>query len=244
MIGSGKEKAHSGKKAEKIPTAPEKTRAAGQGSGSGTGKTDGQGEPAPTGLAPKKSCETIPPGTGRWGLSGGSTPAVIAIVVILLVMGAILIGSGILTIPCQNFVQTAAVTEVTPATTTTIPVNASTAAAGETTAQAIVMVPGPTQTLPAHLNIVLQEERDPRTRVVSVEYMGGKGQSAVREIAVRLTRSDGEVLTGSFKPIQVGSRLELQGTEQADRVEVTVRYYSGKEYTVIDRVFEYKVRTA
>ena len=105
-------------------------------------------------------------------------------------------------------------------------------------------MPGPTQTLPAHLDIVLQTERDPRTRMISVEYMGGKGQYGVREIFVRLTRSDGEVLTGSFKPIQIGSRIELQGTELVDRLEVIVRYNSGEEYTAIDRVFEYKVRSA
>ncbi len=80
--------------------------------------------------------------------------------------------------------------------------------------------------------------------MISVEYMGGKGQYGVREIFVRVTRSDGEVLTGSFKPIQIGSRIELQGTGQADRLEVVTRHYSGEEYTVIDRVFEYKVRTA
>lgn len=266
MIGSGKEKTLHGKKAKKAPAVQEKSPAIHEGTRSDADKPDlpgasdpATGEKAPEpGVAtsqegsrkpvkkipPPKTRDTIPPGSGRWGIPAGRTPRLIAVVVILMVAGTILIGSGLLTLPRDTSVETASV----PATTTAVPaptsVTAATPAAMETAAPGTGLVPGPTQTLPAHLNIVLQEERDPRTKMISVEYMGGKGQSGVRDIFVRLTRSDGEVLTGSFKPIQVGSRIELQGTEQTDRLEVIVRYYSGEEYTVLDRIFEYKVRTA
>lgn len=270
MIGKGKEIVSKGKKSGKIPTVPEHSPAASEKNDSVEGKPDDPGEPSPTTMGgepakipaegaapdepakpvkpvpPQKSRDTIPSGKGRWGLPAGRTPAVIAVVILLLVAGTALIGSGLLTLPRQSSPVTTSVTVATTATPVPTPVNeiAAPTTVPETTAPGIVLDPGPTQTLPAHLNIVLQEERDPRTKMISVEYMGGKGQSGVREIFVRLTRSDGEVLTGSFKPIQVGSRLELQGTEQTDRLEVIVRYYSGEEYTVIDRVFEYKVRTA
>jgi RNA polymerase subunit RPABC4/transcription elongation factor Spt4 len=104
----------------------------------------------------------------------------------------------------------------------------------------INLEPGPTEIPPDNLLVYFQAERDPTTRIVSVQFMGGKGQAGVRDVLVRLTRSDGQVLTGTFKPLQVGSGVELQGTEKLDRVEVIVHYYSGDPYTVIDRAFEWK----
>jgi hypothetical protein len=104
----------------------------------------------------------------------------------------------------------------------------------------INLTPGPTQVPPDNLLVYFQAERDPITKIVSVLFMGGKGQAGVRDVFVRLTRSDGQVLTGSFKPIQVGSGVELPGTEKVDRVEVIVHYYTGDTYTVIDRTFAWK----
>ena len=194
---------------------------------------------------------TIPPGRAH-GIAArlGRGTRMIVVIIILILTGLVLIFSGFLSLPVVSsqphpsptVSSTPAVPEPTP--TPVMMETMLTPAVSVTPTGSVSLVPGPTQTLPAHLDIVLQTERDPRTRMVSVEYMGGKGQYGVREIFVRLTRSDGEVLTGSFKPIQIGSRIELQGTEQADRLEVVTRHYSGEEYTVIDRVFDYKVRTA
>jgi len=100
--------------------------------------------------------------------------------------------------------------------------------------------PGQTQVPPGKFFVYFQAERDPFTNIVSVLFMGGKGQVAVQDVVVRLTRSDGQVLTGTFKPLQAGSGVELQGTEKTDRVEVTVHYYTGDTYTVINQTFEYK----
>lgn len=205
-------------------------------------------EPRPAKKTPVPPAKTtIPPGRSH-GLAArlGQGTMMIAVILVLILAGAVLIFSGFLSLPVvssQPVVPPGVVPETTPSP---VPVAATTAMPAVSVAPTrnISLVPGPTQTLPAHLDIVLQTERDPRTRMISVEYMGGKGQYGVREIFVRLTRSDGEVLTGSFKPIQIGSRIELQGTEQADRLEVVTRHYSGEEYTVIDRVFEYTVRTA
>jgi RNA polymerase subunit RPABC4/transcription elongation factor Spt4 len=101
-------------------------------------------------------------------------------------------------------------------------------------------LPGPTQVPPGNLLVYLQVERDPFTNIVSVLFMGGKGQAGVQDVVVRRTRSDGLVITGTFKPLQTGSGVELQGTEKTDRVEVTVHYYTGDVYTVINQTFEYK----
>jgi hypothetical protein len=103
-------------------------------------------------------------------------------------------------------------------------------------------VPGPTWVPPESLQIWLQDERDPITHIVTVIFNGGKGQRGVREIQVRLTRSDGEVLTRTFKPVMTGEGVSLQGTKYTDHLEVVVSYNNGENYTIIDRVFEYKIR--
>ena len=107
-------------------------------------------------------------------------------------------------------------------------------------APVINLTPGPTQVPPDNLLVYFQAERNPTTRIVSVRFEGGKGQAGVRDVSVRLTRSDGQVLTGSFKPVQAGSGVDLPGTGKTDRVEVVVHYYTGDSYTVIDRIFEWK----
>jgi Double zinc ribbon len=107
-------------------------------------------------------------------------------------------------------------------------------------AQVINLTPGPTQVPPDNLLVYFQAERDPTSRIVSVRFTGGKGQAGVQDVFVRLTRSDGQVLTGSFRPLQVGSGVEFPGTGKVDRVEVIVHYYNGDSYTVIDRTFEWE----
>ena len=116
------------------------------------------------------------------------------------------------------------------------------AAAPVPTTEEVSLVPGPTDVPPDRFLVYFEATRDAFTHNVTVQYMGGKGQMAVRDVAVRLTRSDGKVFTGTFKPVQVGSGIDLPGTDKEDRVEVTVRYVTGEEYKVMDKVFEYKVQ--
>jgi hypothetical protein len=194
--------------------------------------------------------KTVPRPSGKRMFlpSGGDKKkgAVIAGVIILIVI-AILAFAGILHIPAgplpggDTVPQATAIETPTPVIpeTTSVPAAESTGIP-VTTAEAISLVPGPTQVPPDNFLVYFQVERDPLTRIVSVQYMGGKGQMGVQDVFVRLTRSDGQVLTGTFKPAQVGSGVELQGTEKADRVEVIVHYYTGDEYKVIDQAFEYK----
>jgi hypothetical protein len=201
-------------------------------------------EPAPSAV------KTVPGASGkRMFLPSGvdrKKGAVIAGVIILIAV-AVLAFAGVLHIPAgplsggDTVQQAAAMETPTPFIPETTPVPAvESPNIAETNAETISLVPGPTQVPPDNLLVYFQVERDPLTRIVSVQYMGGKGQMGVRDVFVRLTRSDGQVLTETFKPAQVGSGVELQGTEKEDRVEVIVHYFTGDEYKVIDQVFEYK----
>lgn len=166
---------------------------------------------------------------------------------------AILIGTAILLIVAGIFTVVAPalsrsadpVSVITPSAT--VPVTTPATLSSSLTPAPIMndsvsLVPGSVDRVPQYLQISLEVERDPRSHMVSVAFRGGKGQYGVRDILVRLTRSDGKVLTGTFKPVQTGSGIELQGTEKVDRVEVTARYYTGDEYKIVDQIFEYKIR--
>ncbi|MDD4137859.1 MAG: zinc ribbon domain-containing protein [Methanoregula sp.] len=183
----------------------------------------------------------IPSGIGR------RKSAVIAGVIIIIVIAA-LVFFGIVHIPVTlspggNTVQPA--TEMpTPEVTKAPPApDAAAAFVPVTTAEVISLIPGPTQVPPDNFLVYFEVQRDPISKNVTVQYKGGKGQMGVRDVFVRLTRSDGQVLTGSFKPVQVDSGISLLGTEKVDRVEVIVNYHTGDSYTVIDKIFEYKIRT-
>jgi hypothetical protein len=195
---------------------------------------------------PSPAVRTLPASSRQpllQALPGRKSLVVIAAFVLLLA-GIALFATGIVSLPhtAGPGTDTAAVTA--------IPTVAPSAAATETTAvpaattEEISFVPGPTEVPPDNLQISLEVNRDPQTKVVSVQYMGGRGQNGVKNVSVRLTRSDGQVLTGSFKPVQVGSGTELQGTEKTDRIEITINYYTGAAYKVTDQVFEYKIRHA
>jgi hypothetical protein len=104
------------------------------------------------------------------------------------------------------------------------------------------LTPGPTQVPPPSLEVKFQAERDPISNIVTVTFTGGAGQNGVREVLVRLTRSDGQVITKTFTIPRIGISETLQGTKMTDRVEVSVSYYNGERYTVLDETFEYKKR--
>jgi hypothetical protein len=112
----------------------------------------------------------------------------------------------------------------------------------DNTTAAPLYIPDTTQSPPESLRVWFQAERDPITHIVTVLFDGGNGQRGVREVLVRLTRSDGDVLTQTFKPTATGEGVSLPGTKYIDRLEVIVNYYNGDQYKVIDKVFDYKIR--
>jgi hypothetical protein len=98
----------------------------------------------------------------------------------------------------------------------------------------------PTQIIPVNLEVTYQADRDPITGLVTVTFTGGPGLNGISDTAITVTRSDGQVVTKSFKPKQVGDFVTLQGTLKTDRIEVVTNFYNGDSYRVIDKLFEYK----
>ncbi|PKL64190.1 MAG: hypothetical protein CVV32_09590 [Methanomicrobiales archaeon HGW-Methanomicrobiales-3] len=171
------------------------------------------------------------------------TLVLVIVAIICLVLGAVVL-TGLVNGPAPAFTRIFTAPADTPAATP-LPVTSSPTPAiaeDDGVVTTSVFVTRPTQVPPESYRIWLQAERDPITSMVTVLFNGGKGQRAVREVSVRLTRSDGQVLVQAFRPLVVGEGAELQGTKYADRLEVNVTYYTGETYTVIDRIFPYKQR--
>ncbi len=122
----------------------------------------------------------------------------------------------------------------------------------------VTIPPTPAMTNPAATETVLPSgtiEQLPRTsevyfsvapkdgagRVV-VRFEGGPGKSMVKEIEVRLTKADGTVETATMDTRVEFPEVNLMGTKSTDRVEVFVRFLSGKTYKVIDEPVIYRQR--
>jgi len=113
----------------------------------------------------------------------------------------------------------------------------------EPSAAAVSFVTEPTQVPPANLLVAFQVERDPITGLVTVTFSGGAGRNGVQDVFIRLTRSDGQVMTRTITLSEIGQGATLQGTRTGDdRIEVTANYYNGEHYKIIDQILEYKKR--
>lgn len=104
------------------------------------------------------------------------------------------------------------------------------------------MVPGPTVTLPPEQTVEIQvNEKDPIYATIPVSFAGGKGQVAVKDIVVRVTRADGKVIEEHLGPVK-GAELKFEGTKETDRIEAWITLNTGNVYKVIDQLVPYRTR--
>lgn len=105
-----------------------------------------------------------------------------------------------------------------------------------------IQTPGPTMTLPPGQSVFIQvNEKDTSYATISVVFSGGEAQVTTKDILVRVTRPDGEVLIGHLRPVK-GDELILQGSRDTDRIEVFVTLNSGVTYKVIDKLLPFRTR--
>jgi len=128
-----------------------------------------------------------------------------------------------------------AATDATVTAASTMPATTS-----ENTAEAFETLT--TQRLPVNLEVVYQVERSPVTGIVTVTFSGGSGLNGIASTLITVTRSDGQIMTKSWKPARIGDSVTVQGTTMTDRVEVITNFYNGDSYRCFDQVFEYKKR--
>jgi len=125
---------------------------------------------------------------------------------------------------------TPVVTTEPPAPAVTIMSMATTPVSGDVT--------GAEQVLPPQYTLYFTVDKNSVTGDVMVSATG-PSRNVVKDIEVRLTRADGEVVTDHLLPSQGMTDVTLTGTQNPERVEVTVLFYSGEQYKVIDRIVSY-----
>ncbi|MBP7120672.1 MAG: hypothetical protein WC502_11560 [Methanolinea sp.] len=104
------------------------------------------------------------------------------------------------------------------------------------------MTPGPTVTLPPEQTVEIQiNEKDPIYATIPVSFAGGKGQVAVKDIRIRVTRADGQVTEKHLEPVK-GAELKFDGTKETDRIEAWVTLNTGSVYKVVDQLVPYRTR--
>jgi ABC-type Fe3+-hydroxamate transport system substrate-binding protein len=103
---------------------------------------------------------------------------------------------------------------------------------------AVSLTPGPTQTAPPGKEVEFQITGGFPSRVTHdlyVEFRGGKGQTFVTTIDVRVTKANGEVVTESLEPV-IGNALTVNNAQGDNRVEITVAFVTGGSYKVKDEI--------
>jgi len=104
------------------------------------------------------------------------------------------------------------------------------------------LTPEPTVTMPPGQSVTVQiNEKDPIKATITVIFAGGEGQIATRDVLVRLTRADGEVIIEHLRA-EMQDEVELQGTKESDRIEVYITLNTGKTYKIIDQLVPYRTR--
>ncbi|MEI6842824.1 MAG: hypothetical protein WCK53_16265, partial [Methanomicrobiales archaeon] len=96
---------------------------------------------------------------------------------------------------------------------------------------------GPTDIVPPNTEVTVQVVKSPLTQEISVIFAGGPGQKVLKEFEIRVSRSDGEVLTANLIP-QQQSEATISGSKGDDRVEVFATYLSGQKYKIFDEIMK------
>ena len=198
------------------------------------------GAPARQPPAPLYPGTKAPASKNMMVIAGVVVVAILAIAIFAVVLPGMSGSSGTKSTGNSNPVVTATTTTTIP-TTTRVTTSVTTVQATSTSQSSVSLVPGPTQTLPANQELFFQVDKDAVSGAVTVTVTG-PSRNVVNDIVVRLTRSDGQVLTGYIKPNQKVNEVTLPGTRSTDRVEVTVAFYSGDTYKVIDKTVDFARR--
>ena len=144
---------------------------------------------------------------------------------------------------CIVLVLAAGCTQPTPSTVTPTPAPAVTTAASTVAASQTVVssTPGPTETLPDNWNIEVAVKTDGQSwdPHIIVTCEGGKGLNFIQKIDVKVTGSDGVVVTGAMdKPLYKGQSISLRSTnapgDKTDRAEIWATTPQGDKVKIFD----------
>ena len=222
-------------KVKKLEPQPEPSAAASE-------KTPDKKTPERLKETVQKTPEKAPASNTQTMVIAGVVGLIIVAALAYFVLLPMLSGSGTASSGNIGSVSGASPTPTTAVSGTPAKSSVTSSAATAQSSASASFVTEPTQIPPPNLLVTYQAERDPITGLVTITFTGGSGKNGVSDVSIKLSRSDGQVLTQSFTPQQIGNFATLQGTKMTDRIEVIANYYNGDKYRIIDQLFEYKKR--
>ena len=174
--------------------------------------------PAETAVAPGPTQPGGTPGPDKKLLIAGIVGAVVIIAIALFIVIPMFSGAG------SGASALAGTSSVASASTTAPTTNSGT------------LTPGPTQTIPSKYTVLLEVDKNKISGDTSVRAVG-PDLGVVKYIQVTLYEQDGQTITDTLVPHTKTNTITLHGSIKPERVQVTVVFYSGEQYTPIDKTY-------
>ena len=96
------------------------------------------------------------------------------------------------------------------------------------------LVPRPTQLIPTDQKYYFHVQKNPVNARISVIFTGSSGINGISSADVKVTQPGGTVATSIIQPLKGITEITLDGSKEADRVEIIARMPDGETYRVYD----------
>ena len=100
--------------------------------------------------------------------------------------------------------------------------------------------PRPTQVIPTDQTFKFLVQKNRVDASISVIFTGSAGINGISNADVKVSRPDGTVSTGSILPLKGMNEVTLDGSKEADRVEIIARMPDGSTYRVYDALVPFE----
>jgi len=104
------------------------------------------------------------------------------------------------------------------------------------------LVPRPTQLIPTDQKYYFHVQKNPVNARISVIFTGSSGINGISSADVKVTQPGGKVATSIIQPLKGITEIMLDGSKEADRVEIIARMPDGGTYRVYDELVPFTER--
>jgi len=98
------------------------------------------------------------------------------------------------------------------------------------------LVTRPTQLIPIDQKYYFHVQKNPVNARISVIFTGSSGINGISSADVKVTQPGGTVATSIIQPLKGITEITLDGSKEADRVEIIAKLPDGKTYRVYDEL--------
>jgi hypothetical protein len=98
------------------------------------------------------------------------------------------------------------------------------------------LVPQTTVTVPSGQKLYFHVQKSPITAKILITFTGSAGHGSIESADIKVTQPDGSVSTGMIQPLKGINEVILQGSKEADRVEIIAVMSDGGSYRVYDQL--------